>query len=278
MSRVAFVGGGNMSRAIIGGLLASGYDAASISVSEPNDDSRRALSETLPDIETCSSNLQAVGGADTIVLAVKPQVLPTVCAELRELVQSHRPLILSIAAGVNSRTIDQLLGGDLAVVRVMPNQPALLGCGMSGVYANAACTDEHRQRATELMSATGEVLSVEQESDIDTVTAISGSGPAYFYLLVDMLIAYGVERGLPAEAARLLAGQTATGAAAIVQSGDDEVADLIARVRSPKGTTEAALDSLEDSGIRAIVAAALEAARKRAEALAEDAERSLGGD
>ncbi len=276
MSRIAFIGGGNMSRAIIGGLVASGFDAASIAVSEPDDNVRRSLSDDFPGASVVASNLDAVDGADTIVLAVKPQVLPAVCAEIRDAVQSARPLVLSIAAGINTQTIDGLLGGGIPAVRIMPNQPALLGHGMSGVYANAECSDADRRRASELAAATGEVLTVERESDIDTVTAISGSGPAYFYLLIDMLIDYGISRGLLRDAARQLAAQTATGAAAIVQASDDPVAELIARVRSPKGTTEAALDSLEDGGIRTIVAAALEAARQRAEVLAADAEKSLG--
>ncbi len=272
--KVGFIGGGNMARAIAGGLLAGGFEARDLLISEPLADRRKTLAEQLPGVRIADGNGSVVTAADAVVLAVKPQVLPAVCGELAAAVQAARPLIVSIAAGVRSSDIDAWLGGGLAVVRVMPNQPALLGLGVSGLYANAAAGESGLQAAEHILAAVGEVVRVDTESDIDAVTAVSGSGPAYFFLLIEMLEQSARSFGLDAPAARTLATRTAAGAAALAARSGEPMADLIHRVRSPGGTTAAALDSLEADDVRSIFARALESARARAVQLADEAHAS----
>jgi len=272
--KVGFIGGGNMARAIAGGLLAGGFEARDLLISEPLADRRKTLAEQLPGVRIADDNGSVVTAADAVVLAVKPQLLPAVCGELAAAVQAARPLIVSIAAGVRSSDIDAWLGGGLAVVRVMPNQPALLGLGVSGLYANPAAGESGLQAAEHIMAAVGEVVHVDTESDIDAVTAVSGSGPAYFFLLIEMLEQSARSFGLDAPAARTLATRTAGGAAALAARSGEPMADLIGRVRSPGGTTAAALDSLEADDVRGIFARALESARARAAQLADEAHAS----
>ena len=272
--KVAFVGGGNMTRAIVGGLIADGYDPGCILISEPADVRRQTLADDFPGISISAANDAVVRLANSVVLAVKPQILPGVCEQIAHDVKSARPLIISIAAGPRSEDIDHWLGGGNAVIRVMPNQPSLLRLGISGIYANAATTPEQLDTARHILSAIGPVITVPNEHDIDAVTAISGSGPAYFYLLIDMLAKTGVELGLDEESARQLAVETAKGAAALAHASGDPMDDLIARVRSPGGTTAAALDSLEDHGVRDIFKRALTAARDRANEIADQAHES----
>jgi len=205
------------------------------------------------------------------VLATKPQVLREVCRRLAETLHDHKPVIVSIAAGVRSSDINAWLGNGFSVIRVMPNQPALLGLGVSAVYANERSTAQDREIATTIMTAVGKVVLVDDEEDIDSVTAISGSGPAYFYLLIDILAKTAVAMGLDENSARTLAVETAAGAAALATHCDDAMDDLIARVRSPGGTTAAALDSLEQQDVRAIFAGALQAAKSRATEMADEA-------
>jgi pyrroline-5-carboxylate reductase len=268
---IAFVGGGNMTRAIVGGLLEGGYPARHISIAEPSDSQREILGNAFPGVFITASNDEAVSRGSSVILAVKPQVIASVCRKLAPTVRSSRPLIISIAAGPRIADIDHWLGGGNAVVRVMPNQPALLRKGISGIYANRATTPEQLQTAKEILKAVGPVVTVHSEQDIDAVTAVSGSGPAYFFLLIDMLAESGTSLGLNADAARQLAVETACGAAELARNSDSAMDELIARVRSPGGTTAAALDSLEASGIRDIFARALTAARDRAVVLADNA-------
>ncbi len=272
--RVAFIGGGNMTRAIVLGLIRNGHDAGQIVVSEPSAERRRILESELVGVTITADNHDAATTAGTLLLAVKPQVLETVCKELANTVQRHRPLIVSIAAGVRSGAIEEWLGGSLAVVRVMPNQPALLGLGVSGLFGNAVASVEQLGTAEEIMAAAGRVVRVGSEEEIDAVTAISGSGPAYFFLLIDMLATTGRELGLDAETAEILALETARGSAALALDSGEQMAELIARVRSPGGTTAAALDSLDQSEVRGIFERALTAARDRAAELADDVERT----
>lgn len=271
---IAFIGGGNMARAIASGLLESGYPAAALRIAEPNENARAELADLLPGTTIGTDNDAIAAGAATIVLAVKPQVLPYVCRNLAATVQAHRPLVVSIAAGVRSEDIDAWLGGDLAVVRVMPNQPALLRRGVSGLYPNERATAADRKRATDILGAVGAVVCVDDERDIDTVTAISGSGPAYFYFLTDILERAAIDLGLPPQTARTLATETAVGAAALIEHTGDSTDALIAKVRSPGGTTSAALDYLEQRNARTLFVAAIRAARDRAEQLADDAHDS----
>ena len=272
--KVAFVGGGNMTRAIAGGLLDNGFSADNISIAEPNSEQRKALAKDLPGILVSDDNNEVASKADSVVLSVKPQVLAGVCRALSDTVTATRPLIISVAAGVRSSDIDKWLGGGHAVVRIMPNQPALLRKGISGIYANDSTSDEQLDAATRIISAVGNVVTVPTEADIDAVTAISGTGPAYFYLLIDMLAETGRDLGLDKAAATQLAIATASGAAALAETSSEPMDELIERVRSPGGTTVAALDSLLDDGVRDIFAKALTAARDRAVDLADQAHDS----
>ena len=270
-NKVAFVGGGNMTQAIAGGLIDSGFPAGDLLISEPCAAQREALQRRFPGCIISESNDAVAGAASQLVLAVKPQVLPQVCRGLATTAQQSKPVIISIAAGVRSRDIESWLGGNLAVVRVMPNQPALIRMGVSGLYANEQTSDTQRSRATEIIAAVGKVVQVPKEADIDTVTAVSGNGPAYFFLLIDMLINAATRLGLDTASAQLLAIETAKGAAALADSEDESMSALIERVRSPGGTTAAALDSLEGHNVRDIFASAVTAARDRAVALADQA-------
>ncbi len=268
---VGFIGGGNMTRAIATGLLQSGFDVSKLLISEPLEQQRERLADDFKGALVSSSNDAIVRDASCVVLATKPQVLPAVCRNLAAAAQQSRPLFVSIAAGVRCADIDHWLGGDLAIVRVMPNQPALIRRGVSGIYANQRASADDVARASRIMEAVGAVVAVDREEDIDTVTAISGSGPAYFFLLIEMLATAAEELGLSADAASMLALQTAAGAAELATQSDEPMQALIARVRSPGGTTAAALDRLEDDDIRAIFRRAITAARDRAIELADAA-------
>lgn len=270
-SKIGFIGGGNMTIAIAGGMLHSGYPASNIAISEPSAEQRARLQDVLPGVALHSENASTAKQVDCLVLATKPQVLASVCHELADDIQGSKPLILSIAAGIRSSEIESWLGGDLAVIRVMPNQPALLSLGISAIFANDRCSKADRELASTVMQAVGKVVTVTAEADIDAVTAISGSGPAYFYLLIDMMVQTAQSMGLDSSTARALAVETAVGAAALAASSDEPMSELIARVRSPGGTTAAALDSLENQDVRAIFSAALTAARERANQLADEA-------
>lgn len=275
---LAFIGGGNMARAIASGLADSGFDMRSLSIAEPHDESRAALARTLPGALIVPDNRTAVAAADCVVLAVKPQVLQEVCRELAGPAQDRRPLIVSIAAGIRVADIDDWLGGGLSIIRVMPNQPALIRAGASGIFGNERATSEDLARAREILQAVGTVVTVPNEADIDAVTALSGSGPAYFYYLCDVLAETGQSMGLAPEAATELALATARGAAQLAIESEENLSTLTARVRSPGGTTAAALDSLDNAGARDIFAAAVRAARDRAQALADEAHRQSGQD
>lgn len=273
---VAFVGSGNMTRAIVGGLIQSRFPASHLLISEPLDSQREILADEFPGAVITDDNDTIVRDATSVVLAVKPQVLPAVCKRLAPTAQERKPLIISIAAGIHSRAIESWLGGDLAIVRAMPNQPAILRLGVTGVYANEHADAEDIGRATEILSAVGSVVMVDNEDDIDTVTAVSGTGPAYFYLLIDMLIDAGVELGLDRDAAERLAIETARGAGQLASEVNESMASLVERVRSPGGTTEAAFQSLETDKVRDIFSRAVTAARDRAVDLANAAEHGRG--
>lgn len=269
---VGFIGGGNMARALVGGLVASGYPHGNLLIAEPNADRRTGLAPRFPGVTITANNKEVARQADCLVLAVKPQVMRDVCLELSDIVQSRRPLILSVAAGTHSRDIDRWLGSDLAVVRVMPNQPALILKGASGLYANELTTADQRDRATEIVSAVGSVVHVADEASLDAVTAVSGTGPAYFYLLIDALIRAAEEFGLDPQAAHKLVMDTAEGSAALAAVSGESMEDMIAHVRSPGGTTAAAFDVFDAEGVRAIFAAAFTAARDRAIELAKSSD------
>lgn len=269
--KVAYVGGGNMTRALAGGMLSAGYEPSHILISEPLKAHRDTLGKELPGVVIFEQNEDAVRDAECIVLAVKPQILCDVCKPLASIVQENRPLIISIAAGVRAGDIENWLGGQLPVVRVMPNQPALLRLGISGLFANEHTSERQLRAATNIISTTGPVIKVGSEEDIDTVTAVSGTGPAYFYLLTDMLVKVAVDLGLSYDDALALVLETARGAGEMAEQSGETMDSLIARVRSPGGTTAAAFDFLDETDFRDIFSKAVVAARDRAIHLADQA-------
>lgn len=268
--RIAFIGAGNMAASLIGGLRAQGLAASQIRAGDPGEDNRNRLKRE-HDVEAVSDNAEAVRDADVVVLAVKPQVMKAVCQDLAPHLRAHQ-LIVSVAAGIPCASLATWLAADTPdvrpIVRCMPNTPALLRVGASGLYANAQVSDVQRTQAEQLLSAVGLVMWLEEESQIDAVTAVSGSGPAYFFLLVEAMTAAGEKLGLPREAAARLTAQTALGAARMVSESDVDAAELRRRVTSPNGTTEAAIKAFQAGGLEALVQDALDAAAHRSAELA----------
>lgn len=269
-SRIAFIGGGNMAASLIGGLRAKGIPASAICASDPGAD-RRAELESLHGIGTFEGNAQAIAGADVIVLAVKPQVMQSVCRDLAAHAQADQ-LIVSIAAGITCASLQAWLGEQTprAIVRCMPNTPSLLLQGVSGLFANDHVSDIQKQQAEQLLSAVGLALWLEEEPLIDAVTAVSGSGPAYFFLMIEAMTAAGEQLGLPRETAAQLTLQTALGAARMASESDVEAAELRRRVTSPNGTTEAAIKTFQAGGFETLVRQAMNAAALRSAELAEE--------
>lgn len=263
---LACIGGGNMARALIGGLIAQGLPPAHIVVADPVEAQRTSLAQHYG-VRVTASNNEAVATAQVIMLAVKPQELRNVAQQLAAQL-THRPLIISVAAGIRASDLQHWLG-TLAVVRAMPNRPALNGCGMTGLYAPAEVTDAQRQLAERILSAVGKSVWVESEAMIDAVTAVSGSGPAYFFLLMELLEAAGIELGLPLDTARSLAVQTAYGAGKMASEISDAPSLLREQVTSKGGTTEAALKVFASHDIKRIVSDAVHAAAARSAELAE---------
>ena len=264
---IAFIGGGNMARSLVGGLVARGHAGGSIHVAEPVPALREALAADFG-VTVSGEAAQAVVGASTWVLATKPQVLRNVCEGLADVAQRTRPLVVSIAAGITAAQLERWLGGNVPVVRAMPNTPALLGAGVTGLFASDRVSDAGRVLAERLLAAAGRTVWIEDEAQMDAVTAVSGSGPAYVFLLAEAMIDAGIGEGLPADAARALALQTILGAARMLTESDVDAAELRRRVTSPNGTTQAAIEVFEAGGMRTLVASAIHAARVRGAQLA----------
>jgi pyrroline-5-carboxylate reductase len=261
-STIAFIGGGNMARSLIGALVGAGVDARSMAVAEPNDALREALARDFG-VATHADNASAVAGAGTIVLAVKPQVLREVCVALGSAIGEAKPLVVSIAAGIRIDQIEAWLGRPLPIVRAMPNTPALVGAGATGLIANARARADERAHAETILGAAGRTAWIDDEALMDVVTALSGSGPAYFFLLVEALEDAAAAQGLPRETARLLASQTCLGAGRMLVESGEAPPRLRERVTSPGGTTAAALAAFDAGGLRELVATAVDAATKR---------------
>jgi len=266
---IAFIGGGNMARSLIGGMINNGWPVEMIHASDKSTEQLTTLSTCFPGIRTYSDNAEAAAQADIIVLAVKPQILSVVAKELAPAIDAGRHLIISIAAGLRSGDIDRWLGGNKAVVRCMPNTPALVQSGATGLFANELVSEEQRNQAESVLRSVGSTLWVKDESLIDSVTAVSGSGPAYLFLVMEAMEEAGVQLGLDREAARLLSIETAFGAAKLALESDDDPATLRQKVTSPGGTTEQALKVMEDKQLRLIFDEAMKAAANRAAELAE---------
>ena len=269
---LAFIGGGNMARSLIGGLIADGYPAGHIWVADPDKERLAELAAAFG-IRVTPDNAEAASVAEAVVLAVKPQVMRSVAESLRGLIEHRAPLVISIAAGVRESDLDRWLGGSAAIVRCMPNTPALVQSGATALYGNSRVSAAQRDIAESLLRAAGITRWVDDEQLLDAVTAVSGSGPAYFFLFIEMLEHSARELGLTDNTARLLALQTALGAAKMALESSEDAATLRQRVTSPGGTTQAALEVLEQGGIRELFDKAVRAAARRAAELGDQ----LGG-
>lgn len=273
---VAFIGGGQMARALIAGLCAAGQPAATLAVADISEEARQALERDFPGIRTFAEPAAAATRAGVWVLAVKPHQMEAVSRSLRGLADTHHPTVVSVAAGTRLSQLQEWLGEGVAVVRTMPNRPAFVGAGITGLYAHASVGAAARLQAAALMQAAGSTVWVEEERLLDAVTAVSGSGPAYFFLLIEALAAAGEAVGLPPATARELAVATAYGSGKMAKDTGAPPAELREQVTSKGGTTAAALAVFEAGGFRALVAAAVAAADRRAVELAGPATPAAG--
>ncbi len=267
-STIGFIGAGNMGRSLAGGLLKSGWNRQKLLLSDPVPEQRQAV-ERLLGVSVYPENVDVAVRADVLVLAVKPQVIKPVCEGLAAAVQKKRPLIVSIAAGVRIADLERWLGGKLSLVRVMPNTPALVGSGASAMFANPRVQDRQRDLAESILRTVGVTVWLDSEDLLDVVTALSGSGPAYFFLVMEALERAATKEGLDAPTARLLTLETAFGAAKMALEGGTEPEELRRRVTSPGGTTERAVAALQQGGIERLFAKAIRAATERSRELAD---------
>ncbi len=258
-----------MAGSLIGGLIADGWNPANIHVSDTDSAQLDRLAERFP-VRTTNDNRTAVADADVVVLAVKPQVMEDVARGIASSVAERRPLIVSIAAGITEPTLRHWLGDDTAIVRCMPNTPAMVQSGATAMYANTRVSDEQRSIAESILRAVGIVIWVDDEAMMDAVTALSGSGPAYLFLFIEALQDAGRELGISDETAYLLALQTAFGAAKMALESEENAATLRQRVTSPGGTTERAINTLHEGGFRELVSRALHAAAERSRELSRE--------
>jgi pyrroline-5-carboxylate reductase len=263
---ICFIGAGTVSHAIIGGL-SSGGTSYHLRASDVSHQARQSLSD-LYQVQVFANNLDPLIGSDVILCAVKPQDMDTLLQELKGHVRADQ-LLISVAAGTNCKQINTALGEQQAIVRTMPNTPALIGMGITGMYANQYCTDQQRWIAEEIFSAVGEFIWVEQESQIDAVTAVSGSGPAYFYYLIEALRDSAMNMGIEPETANRLVLKTAVGAAALAMRSELDIQDLREQVTSAGGTTEAALNTLRKGAFKELMDAAVHSAEQRSRELAQ---------
>lgn len=257
-----------MARSLAGGLLKNGWGRDYLLVADPDSAARQTLKQVLG-IDTTENNVEAASQADIVVLAVKPQILPKVAKELANTVRKKRPLVISIAAGIRTDSLSGWLGKEVPLVRAMPNTAALIGSGATGLYASNNVETEQRNTAETILRTVGVVVWVDNEDLMDVVTALSGSGPAYFFLVMEALESAAIKQGLSADTARLLTLETAFGAAKMALEDGTAPANLRQRVTSPGGTTEQAIQSFEDNNIRAMFEEALDAATRRSRELAE---------
>ena len=273
IQKIGFIGGGNMASSLISGLIASGHSPQHLWVSDINPDALKALAENL-NVNTSTSNDTVINEVDVIVLAVKPQILSNVAKSAAALIQQKKSLVVSIAAGISQHSLSQWLGADTAIVRCMPNTPALVLTGATALYANARVTVEQRNLAENIMRSVGIALWVKDESELDAVTAVSGSGPAYYFLLMESMEKAALELGLSEATARLLVQQTALGAAKIALESSESPEQLRKRVTSPGGTTQRAIETFEQGGFTELVSKALHAARDRSIEMSKQSENT----
>jgi pyrroline-5-carboxylate reductase len=263
--KIGFIGGGNMASSLISGLIASGLTPQNIWVSDVNPDALKSLSDNLK-VNVSASNEDIVNETEVIVLAVKPQILSEVAQQVSSLIQKRNPLVVSIAAGISQNSLSRWLGAEMAIVRCMPNTPALVLTGATALYANDKVSAEQRNLAETILRSVGIALWVQDESQLDAVTAVSGSGPAYFFLLMEAMEKTAVELGLNEVTARLL------GAAKIALESSESPEQLRKRVTSPGGTTQRAIETFQQGGFNELVTKALHAARDRSIEMSKQSE------
>ena len=265
---IGFIGAGNMAYALIKGLLSNGFDAKNINVSDSNEELLINRQSELK-ITTYSDNNSLLDNSDIVVFAVKPQVLSIVCLQLKNKVKPNH-LFVSIVAGIRGNDINRWLGGNFALVRTMPNTPALFQSGVTGLFANNLVSNQQKELVTSILSSVGECFWVDDEKLIDAITAISGSGPAYFFLLMQSITQAATALGLDEKTANSLSIQTSLGASLMATKSGKDSKTLRKEVTSPNGTTQAAIESFQDQNFEGIVAAATRAAYDRARELSND--------
>ncbi|MDH4018032.1 MAG: pyrroline-5-carboxylate reductase [Xanthomonadales bacterium] len=266
--RIGFIGGGNMATALISSLFASRHVVDQVQVADPNAEARAFLQKRWP-VACYEQASDAIKGMDAIVLAVKPQVLSYVLDEIQDLVTDQQ-LIISIVAGIPTSKIAAHLNANPPIVRTMPNTPALIGLGITAMYARVNCSLAQRELSQNLMESAGEIVWLDKEKLLDVVTALSGSGPAYFYYLVECLRNAGTRLGLPADVAARLALHTAHGSSVMAVQSDTDVIELRQQVTTPGGTTQAAIETLNDGHFEQLIDSAITAATRRGQELAGD--------
>ncbi|MBS97989.1 MAG: pyrroline-5-carboxylate reductase [Oceanospirillaceae bacterium] len=267
-ANIAFIGAGNMASAIFQGLVSNGYPADHVWVTDPS--AEKLAPYAAQGLRTTTDNDAAIQACEVVVLAVKPQVMKTVVETHQAAIQQAKPLLISVAAGIDADSLELWAGGDLPIVRCMPNTPALVGTGASGLFANPRVSSAQRDLTEAIMGAVGITLWVENEAQIDAVTAVSGSGPAYYFLFMEAMAKAGEQLGLAPDVALKLTLQTALGAARMATESDQAPSQLRANVTSPKGTTEQAILSFQRQELDKVVQTAMEACRDRAQTLSEE--------
>ena len=268
--KMVFIGGaGNMAGAVIGGLVASGYPADSI-VATGRDEQKLADFAARTGVQVTTDNPAAVAGADVLVLSVKPQMMKALCESIAGLVSDRKPLVITLAAGIPLAAYQRWLGAGVPVVRAMPNTPALVGTGVTGLYAGAGVDESQRQIAQEMAEAVGIAIWVEEEAGIDQVIAVSGSGPAYYFQFMESMIDAAEKAGMPRGDAERLTLQTALGAAKLAAASNVDVVQLKRNVMSPNGTTERAIQRFQKGGLPQLVEEAMRDCAERAAEMARE--------
>ncbi|MDD5577700.1 MAG: pyrroline-5-carboxylate reductase [Methylobacter sp.] len=273
-TKIGFIGGGNMATSLISGLIASGHSPRQLWVSDINPEILESLAANL-NVNTLASNEAVIDQVDVIVLAVKPQALKEVAKNAAASIQQKKLLVVSIAAGITQNSLNHWLGHEIAIVRCMPNTPALVLTGATVMHANSKVTAEQRTLAENILRSVGIALWVEKESELDAVTAISGSGPAYYFLLMEAMEKAALELGLDEVTARLLVQQTALGAAKIALESPESPEQLRLRVTSPGGTTQKAIETFEQGGFIELVSKAIQSAHNRSIEMSKQTESNL---
>ncbi|CAG1769815.1 pyrroline-5-carboxylate reductase [uncultured bacterium] len=269
--KIGFIGGGNMASSLLNGLIASGHAPDQLWVSDISEDTLSQLAASL-NVNTSTNNDDVLNQVDVVVLAVKPQIMADVAQRAATLVKQRKTLIVSIAAGIKQSSLSQWLGEETAIVRCMPNTPALVLTGATALHANRKVSHKQRDLAENILRSVGIALWVEDENALDAVTAVSGSGPAYYFLLMEAMEKTALELGLSAETARLLVQQTALGAAKIALESSESPEQLRKRVTSPNGTTQRAIETFDQGGFSELVSKALHAARDRSIEMSKQSE------